>query len=97
MKNIAWDNLFLTSFIDTNNCDLLLKIADLGHQPSLDVALGFRRYMDVLGELVDEYDALVDAARLEFKAPFGNPTPSVQEWKTTLFPHKTDGHGLSLE
>lgn len=96
MQDTAWDNLFVTSFIDTNNCIFLLKIANLGHQPNLDFALGFRRYVDVLGELVDEYDALVDAARLGFKAPFENPTPSVQELKAALFPQDTDGHGLSL-
>lgn len=96
MQDIAWDNLFVTSFIDTNNCIFLLKIANLGHQPDLDFALGFRRYIDVLGELVDEYDALVDAARLGFKAPFEDPTPSVQELKAALFPHETDGHGMDL-
>lgn len=96
MQDIAWDNLFVTSFIDTNNCIFLLKIADLGHQPDLDFALGFRRYIDVLGELVDVYETLVDAARLGFKAPFEDLHPSVQELKAALFPHETDGHGMNL-
>ena len=62
MQDHACDNLFVTSFIDTNSSLFLLKIADLGHQPCLDFAQSFRDYINNLGELIDEYDALVDAA-----------------------------------
>ena len=96
LQDIAWDNLFVTSFVDTNNCVFFLKVADLGHQPDLHFALSFRRYIDVLGELIDEYDTLVDAGRLGFKAPFEDSTPSVQAFKAAFFPHETDGHGLNL-
>ena len=96
MQNVAWDNLFVTSFIDTNNCVLLLKVADLGHQPDLDFARSFGRYINVLGELIDEYNSLADAARLGFKAPFEDQTPSIQALKAALFPHDTDNHGLNL-
>lgn len=96
MQDIAWDNLFVTSFIDTNNCVLLLKVADLGHLPNLDFARSFWHYIKVLGELIEEYDGLVDAARLGYEVPFEDPSPSVQALKAVLFPHDTDNHGLNL-
>ena len=94
----AWDDLLVISFLDTNNCVLLLKVADLdlGHQPDLDFARSFRRYINVLGELVDEYDALYDAAKLGFTAPFEDPTPSVQALKAALFAREADDHQQSL-
>lgn len=96
MQDHAWENLFVTSFIDTNSCVFLLKVADLGHQPNLDFAQSFWRYVNVLGELVDEYDALVDTVKFGLKTPFQDPAPSVQALKAALFPHETDGHQQSL-
>lgn len=96
MQDNAWDNLFVTSFIDTNNCLFLLKVADLGHQPDLEFARRIGRYIDLIGELVDIYDDLVDHAELGFTAPFEDPTPSTQALKVALFPHDTDDHEQSL-
>lgn len=96
MQDIAWNNLFVTSFVDTNNCVFLLKVANLGHKPDLDFARSFESYVTVLGELVDEYDALVDAAKLGFQLPFSDPAPSVQALKAALFPREDFDHEQSL-
>ncbi|CAD6589386.1 MAG: hypothetical protein ASARMPRED_004022 [Alectoria sarmentosa] len=96
MQNHAWDNLFVTSFIDTNNSVFLLKVAELGHRPDLDFARSFWRYVKTLGELVDEYDGLVDSAKFGLKEPFEDPAPSVQALKAALFPHEADDHEQSL-
>ena len=98
MQNHAWDSMFVTSFIDTNNCVFLLKVADLGHKPDLEFAQGFGHYINMLGELVDVYDALVDAAKFKFMAPFEDASPSTQALKAALFSSETDDHeqGLSV-
>ncbi|KAL8789909.1 MAG: hypothetical protein Q9195_006619 [Heterodermia aff. obscurata] len=95
MQNHAWDNLFVTTFIDTNNCVFLLKIAELGHQPNLEFAQSFGRYIDALGELIDLYESLVDAAKFGFKAAFEDPSPSTQALKAALFPLVTDDEHAS--
>lgn len=97
MQDIAWDNLYVTSFIDTNNTVFALKVADLGHQPDLNFAQNFRAYINLIGELIDEYDAIVDAASFGFKDPFEDPAPSVQALKHALFPQAVDDdHEQSL-
>ena len=97
VQDHAWKSLFVTSFIDTNNCVFLCKVADLGHQPNLDFARSFGRYIDVLGELIDMYDSMVDAAKFGFKAPFEDPSPSTQALKAALFSLDDDHeHGLSV-
>ena len=97
VQSHAWKYLFVTSFIDTNNCVFLLKVADLGYQPNLEFARGFGRYIDVLGELIDVYDSLVDAAKFGFRAPFEDPSPSAQELKAALFSQETGHeHGLGV-
>ena len=96
MQDTAWDGLFVTSFIDTNTIVFLLKVADLGHQPCLDFAQRFQSYVNLLGELIDEYDALIDAARLGFQVPFQDPAVSVQALKEALFPTEPGDHEQSL-
>ena len=96
MQDNAWDNLFVTSFIDTNNMIFMLKVADIGHQPDFAFALTFLSYVNLLGELVDMYDALVDAVKFGAREPFEDPAPSVQALKAALFPAVLDDHEQSL-
>lgn len=98
MQDHAWDNMFVTSFIDTNNCVFLLKVAELGHEPNLEFARSFGHYVNMLGELVDVYDYLVDAAKFKFMAPFEDASPSTHALKAALFSSETDDHeqGLSV-
>ena len=96
MQDSAWDNLFVTPFIDTNNMIFMLKVADIGHQPDFAFALTFLSYVNLLGELVDMYDALVDAVKFGARQPFEDPAPSVQALKAALFPAMLDDHEQSL-
>ena len=92
MQDHAWDNLSVTSYIDTNNTIFMLKVADIGHEPDFAFALTFLRYVNLLGELVDMYDALVDAVKFGVQEPFEDPAPSVQALKAALFPIVLDEH-----
>ena len=58
MHDNAWDNLFVISFVGTNNMDFMLEIIDTDHQPDYNSALAFQAYVNLLGELVDQYNAL---------------------------------------
>ncbi|KAL8991938.1 MAG: hypothetical protein Q9169_007516 [Polycauliona sp. 2 TL-2023] len=96
MQDNAWDNLFVTSFIDTNNMIFILKIVYLNHQPDYRFALAFQAYVNLLGELVDEYDALIDAVKFGTHEIFDDPAPSVQALKAAFFPVNLDEHNQSL-
>jgi hypothetical protein len=96
IQDIAWANLYVTSYIDTNNMIFLLKISSLGHEPDLDFARSFQKYVNLLGELIDEYETLVDAANLGYEEPFNDPAPSVQLLKAALFPKVAEDHVQSL-
>lgn len=98
LQDIAWENLYVTTYIDTNNMIFLLKIAFLGHTPDLEFARSFLRYVNLLAELVDKYEKLVDAVDFGAHEPFEDSAPSVQALKSALFPADTDGHeqGLSM-
>lgn len=94
LQDSAWNNLFVTSFLNTNNNILILKVADKGREPGF--SLTFLSYVNLLGELVDTYDVLVDTAKLGFTEPFQDPDPSVQAVKAALFPAVLDDHEQSL-
>ncbi|KAI4236642.1 MAG: hypothetical protein LQ349_002415 [Xanthoria aureola] len=96
MQDNAWDNLFVTSFVDTNNMIFMLKIVDLGHQPNYNFALSFQAYVNLLGELVDQYGALVDAAKFGTQEIFDDLAPSVQALRAAFFPAVLDEHDQNL-
>ena len=78
LQDIAWENFYVTTYIDTNNMIFLLKIASLGHNPDLKFARSFLRYVNLLAELVDEYEELVDAVNFGAHKLFEDSAPSVQ-------------------
>ena len=98
LQEIAWENLYVTTYVDTNNMIFLLKIASLGPTPDLEFASSFLRYVNLFAELLDEYEGLVDAVNFGHHEPFEDPAPSVQALKSALFPDDTDSHdqGLSI-
>jgi len=96
MQDHAWENLYVTSYIDTNNLIFMLKVADIGHQQDLVFAQFFQCYVNLLGELIDQYDALVDAETFGLKKPFEDPAPSVRALRAALFPDVIDDHEQSL-
>lgn len=92
MQDLAWDNLFVTVFIDSNSMVLLAKVAILGTTSNLKFAQDFLTYLNLLAELLDVYDSMVEAVSLGFTQPFSDPEPSVQALKLALFPTVDDQH-----
>ena len=62
VRDLGWENLFVTSFIDTNSLVLLLKVTSLGHVPDEAFVQSFLQYVNLIAELVDTYDTLMDLA-----------------------------------
>ena len=92
IQDLAWNNLYVTSFVDTNTVVLIMLIASVGSKPDLGLARDFLSYIDTLAMLIDEYDSLVDAASFGHTEPVSDPTPSVQALKAALFPEVDDEH-----
>ena len=92
MQDLAWNNLCVTTFVDTNTVVLITLIAFLGSKADLGIAKDFLDYINTLAELIDVYDSLVDAAAFGITEPFSDPCPSVQELKAALFPEVYDEH-----
>ncbi|KAI4209984.1 MAG: hypothetical protein LQ351_007148 [Letrouitia transgressa] len=66
MQDLAWDNLFVTRFIDTNNVVIAWKIADKIHEADFVLAHAIADYVDVLSSLVTLYDDLVQTISLGY-------------------------------
>ena len=96
VRDLGWENMFVTSFIDTNSLVLLLKIASLGHVPDEAFAQSFLQYLNLIAELVDTYDTLMDLAHFDYQEALRDPAPSVQALKAALFPEASSEHELSL-
>src|SRR5450432_983615 len=92
LREVAWTNLFVTTFIDTNSIVLILRIAEIGTTGDLSFATDFLQYINVLAKLLDEYEELKRAADLLITRPFEDPSPSVQALKSALFPEVYDEH-----
>src|SRR5579871_700464 len=86
VQDVAWENFFVTTFIDTNSVVLAMKIAEQGDDANFSFAQDFLQYVNMLADLIDEYESLNDAASLLIMEPFSDPSPSVQELKAALFP-----------
>ncbi|KAL9635013.1 MAG: hypothetical protein Q9164_003732 [Protoblastenia rupestris] len=96
MKEHGWDNLFVTSYIDTNSLLLLMKVASLDHTPNEDFAGRFLQYVNLVSELIEEYETLVSLVNSDYQQAFSDPAPSVQALKAALFPEASSEHEMSL-
>ena len=96
VRDLGWENLFVTSFIDTNSLVLLLKVTSLGHVPDEAFAQTFLQYVNLIAELVDTYDTLMDLAHFDYQEALRDPAPSVQALKAALFPEASSDHEMSL-
>ena len=92
VQNIAWANLYVTTFIDTNSIVLATKIAQQGVNANLAFAQDFLQYVNVLADLIDEYESLDNAASFLVTEPFSDPAPSVQALRRVLFPEVDEDH-----
>lgn len=88
--------MYVTTYIDTNSLVFLFKVASLGHQPGLAFATDFLRYINLLSELLDEYDCLVSVVEFGLREPLNHPAPSVQALKDALFPVDNNNQEQSL-
>ncbi|KAI4156953.1 MAG: hypothetical protein LQ342_008570, partial [Letrouitia transgressa] len=70
MQDLAWENMFVTSFIDTNNLVLILKICAAGKRPDLCLAHQLRNYVDLLSEILCAYESVRDLANIGFPRDF---------------------------
>lgn len=96
VSDLGWENLFVTSFVDTNSLVLLLKVTSLDHAPDEAFAQSFLQYVNLIAELVDTYDTLMDLAHFNYQEALSDPAPSVQALKAALFPEASSEHEMSL-
>lgn len=96
VRDLGWENMFVTSFIDTNSLVLLLKIASLGHAPDKAFTQSFLQYVNLIAELVDTYETLMNLAHFDLQEALRDPAPSVQALKAALFPEASSEHEMSL-
>ena len=96
VTDLGWENMFVTSFIDTNSLVLLLKVTSLGHVPDKSFAQSFLQYVNLIAELVDTYEMLVDLAHRDHQEFLRDPAPSVQALKAALFSEASSEHEMSL-
>ncbi|KAL9124466.1 MAG: hypothetical protein Q9217_006205 [Psora testacea] len=96
LEEHGWDNLFVTSYIDTNSLVLLMKVSSLGTTPDEAFAESFFQYLNLISELIDVYDTLLDIAHYDYQEALSDPAPSVQALKNALFPEASSEHEMSL-
>jgi hypothetical protein len=92
MQDLGWANLYVTTFIDTNSVVLATKVAQQGTTANLTFAREFQQYINVLADLIDEFQRLDLAASLQLTQPFSDPAHSVQALRKVLFPEVDEGH-----
>jgi hypothetical protein len=95
IRDIAWTNLYVTTYIDTNSIVLATKIAQQGARANLAFAREVLEYVNVLADLLDVYEELDNAASLLITEPFSDPAPSVQALRKALFPDFDGDHEQS--
>ena len=62
MQDLAWDNLFMTTYMDTNSVVLGHLIAAHGFDVDPRFTRDFLHYVNLLSELLDTYNNLCDIA-----------------------------------
>jgi hypothetical protein len=91
-QDLMWRSLYVTKYIDTNSVVLSIKISAIGTYPTLEFAKAFLDYIDILSQLVDEFEGMNDTVAFGNKEPYSDPSPSVQALKMALFPEVGEGH-----
>jgi hypothetical protein len=92
MQDLAWDNLFVTTYMDTNSVVLAHLIATRSCDIDPHFARDFLHYVNLLSELLDTYRNLCDIAVFGLTEALADQSPSVQALKSALFPDKDDDH-----
>ncbi|EXJ74219.1 uncharacterized protein A1O5_02514 [Cladophialophora psammophila CBS 110553] len=92
LQDFAWDNLYVTTRIDTNSLTLAAVFANQGSLPDLRLAQNSLKYVNLLSELFDEYQSMCDAASFGIRAPFEDDSDEGRALKDALFPQGRDDH-----
>jgi len=64
LQNIAWENLYVTTFIDTNTVVLAAKIAQQGVNANFTFAQDVLDYINLLADLINKYKTLDNTTSL---------------------------------
>ncbi|OAP63501.1 hypothetical protein AYL99_02728 [Fonsecaea erecta] len=96
LQDLAWENFYVTTRIDTNSLVLAAVFANQGSVPDLRLARNSLEYVNVLSELFDEYQAMCDAASFGIQDPFEDDSDEASALKDALFPRERDGHEQAM-
>jgi hypothetical protein len=77
MQNFAWDNLFVTIYMDTNSVVLAYLIATYSFDVDPRFVEALLRYVNLLSELLDTYSNLCDIAVFGLIEALADQSPSV--------------------
>lgn len=97
IEDLAWENMFVTSFIDTNNIILILKISTAGHMPDLSLAHLLRNYVNLLSEILVAYEFLETLSSLGIPEGFEDYLLKPDTIKDTLIDQANDMIELELQ
>lgn len=90
MQDFAWENMFVTSLIDTNNLTLILKICSVGHTPDLNLAHQLVNYVNLLSEIILVFEDIMKVANLGLPEGFEDLLLQSNTIKYTLFDQVDD-------
>ncbi|KIY03312.1 uncharacterized protein Z520_00002 [Fonsecaea multimorphosa CBS 102226] len=96
LQNLAWDNFYVTTHIDTNSLILAAVFANQGSVPDLRLARNSLEYVNLLSELFDEYQSMCDAVSFGIQAPFEDDSDEGRALKDALFPQERDDHEQAM-
>ncbi|EXJ57152.1 hypothetical protein A1O7_07497 [Cladophialophora yegresii CBS 114405] len=92
MRDLAWDNLYVTRYIDTNSLTLATVLARQGNKPDLGLAQRSLNYVNLLSELFDEFETMSNAVSMGIEAPFEDMSDQGRALKDALFTQEHDDH-----
>jgi hypothetical protein len=92
IQDLAWDNLYVTKVVDSNTLVLATMFAKQGDYPDTILAQRSFEYVNLLSELVDQYQSICDAVAFGITAPFEDPSDAGQAQKSALFPPVDEDH-----
>ncbi|KIX05159.1 uncharacterized protein Z518_06031 [Rhinocladiella mackenziei CBS 650.93] len=96
LQDLAWDNLYVTTYVDTNSLKLAAAFANHGTQPNHNLAQRSLKYVNLLSELFDGYHSMSDAVSFGIKAPFEDSSSQGRALKDALFPQNRDDHEQAM-
>lgn len=84
LQGFIWDNLFVTTFLDTNSIVLAKMVADLNFKEDFTFAQDCLRYANLLTTFMDELEAMQDAVKGGIEEIFGSPEDPLQSLRREL-------------